>query len=118
MPGHVKKTTGPDEDPLPYLVVTLEMKREHAMKVYDSKKSYWCPDNKGNFIECLLESNDGTKAVVMCGHEVIHLGSKCLPRVAFLWSKMSVGQTFGSEFNSKNTNHNFRTYQMSVKNNF
>jgi hypothetical protein len=71
MPGHVKKTSGPDEDPLPYLVVTLEMKREHAMKVYDSKKSYWCPDNKGNFIECLLESNDGTKAVVMCGHEVI-----------------------------------------------
>ena len=70
MPGHVKKTTGPDEDPCPYLVVTLEMKREHAMKVYDSKKSYWCPDNKGNFIECLLESNDGTKAVVMCGHEV------------------------------------------------
>merc|ERR1711971_424098 len=69
MPGHVKKTTGPDEDPLPYLVVTLEMKREHAMKVYDSKKSYWCPDNKGNFIECLLESDDGTKAVVMCGHE-------------------------------------------------
>ena len=71
MPGHVKKTTGPDEDPCPYLVVTLEMKREHAMKYYDSKKSYWCPDNKGNFIECLLESNDGTKAVVMCGHEVI-----------------------------------------------
>ena len=71
MPGHVKKTTGPDEDPLPYLAVTIEMKREHTMKPYDSKKSYWCPDNKGNFIECLLESDDGTKAVVMCGHEVI-----------------------------------------------
>ena len=88
MPGHVKKSSGPDEDPCPYLVVTLEMKREHAMKPYDSKKSYWCPDNKGNFIECLLESDDGTKAVVMCGHEVIHLGSKYLPRVAYLWSKM------------------------------
>ena len=71
MPGHVKKTTGPDEDPLPYLAVTIEMKREHTMKPYDSKKSYWCPDNKGNFIECLLENDDGTKAVVMCGHEVI-----------------------------------------------
>jgi hypothetical protein len=92
MPGHVKKNSGPDEDPLPYLVVTLEMKREHAMKVYDSKKSYWCPDNKGNFIECLLESDDGTKAVVMCGHEVIHSGSKSLPRVAYLWSKMSMLQ--------------------------
>ena len=71
MPGHVKKSTGPDEDPTEYLAVSLDLKREHAMKVYDSKKSYWCPDNKGNFIECLLESNDGTKAVVMCGHEVI-----------------------------------------------
>merc|ERR1711878_78678 len=39
------------------------------MKPYDSKKSYWCPDGKGNFLECMLESNDGTKAVVMCGHE-------------------------------------------------
>ena len=83
MPGHVKKTTGPDEDPCPYLVVTLEMKREHAMKVYDSKKSYWCPDNKGNFIECMLESNDGTKAVVMCGHEVI------TQRVHFTISELS-----------------------------
>merc|ERR1711962_1384014 len=44
-------------------------KREDAMKPYDAKKSYWCPDGKGNFLECMLESNDGTKAVVMCGHE-------------------------------------------------
>ena len=70
MPGHVKKNAGPDEDPVPYLVISLEMKREDAMKPYDSKKSYWCPDNKGNFLECMLESDDGTKAVVMCGHEV------------------------------------------------
>ena len=88
MPGHVKKTTGPDEDPLPYLAVTIEMKREHTMKPYDSKKSYWCPDNKGNFIECLLESDDGTKAVVMCGHEVIskfqNLSDIYGPRQTFL----------------------------------
>ena len=71
MPGHVKKSTGPDEDPAPYLVVTLEMKREDAMKPYDPKKSYWSPDGKGNYMECLLVDNDGTKATVMCGHEVI-----------------------------------------------
>ena len=70
MPGHVKKTTGPDEDPCPYLVVTLEMKREHAMKPYDPKKSYWCPDGKGNYIESILEEDDGVKAKVSCGHEV------------------------------------------------
>ena len=70
MPGHVKKTSGPDEDPTPYLAVSIDLKREHAMKVYDSKKSYWCPDNKGNFIESLLVNDDGEKATVMCGHEV------------------------------------------------
>ena len=72
MPGHVKlgKPGEADPDPAPYLVVTLEMKREDALKPYDPKKSYWCPDGKGNYMECMLEANDGTKAVVMCGHEV------------------------------------------------
>ena len=71
MPGHVKMGKGePDPDPLPYLVVTLEMKREDANKPYDPKKSYWCPDGKGGYLECLLESDEGGKAVVMCGHEV------------------------------------------------
>ena len=51
MPGHVKKSTGPDEDPLPYLVVSIEMKREDMMKPYDSKKSYWVPDGKGGYVE-------------------------------------------------------------------
>ena len=68
MPGHVKKSTGPDEDPLPYLVVSIEMKREDMMKPYDSKKSYWVPDGKGGYVEGMLESDDGKKAVVMMGH--------------------------------------------------
>ena len=74
MPGHVKlgKAGEPDPDPCPYLVVTLEMKREDAMKPYDPKKSYWCPDGKHGYMESMLESDDGTKAVVMCGHEVIY----------------------------------------------
>ena len=75
MPGHVKKTSGPDEDPCPYLVVTLDMKREHAMKPYDPKKSYWCPDGKGNYMECMLDEDDGTKAKVSCGHEVQFLNT-------------------------------------------
>ena len=72
MPGHVKlgKAGEADPDPLPYLVVTLEMKRADMLRPYDSKKSYWCPDGKHGFVECLVESNDGTKAVVMVGHEV------------------------------------------------
>ena len=73
MPGHVKlgKAGEPDPDPSPYLVVTLEMKREFALKPYDPKKSYWCPDGKGGYMEGILEDDDGTKAVMMCGHEVI-----------------------------------------------
>merc|ERR1719150_525427 len=38
------------------------------MKPYDSKKSYWVPDGKGGYVEGMLESNDGNKAVVMMGH--------------------------------------------------
>ena len=72
MPGHVKlgKAGEPDPDPCPFLVVTLEMKREDMLKPYDPKKSYWCPDGKGGYAECMLESDDGTKAHVMKGHEV------------------------------------------------
>merc|ERR1712113_771225 len=71
MPGHIKKAKEGevDPDPLPYLVLTPEMKREDQNKPYDPKKSYWCPDGKHGFMECMLESNEGGKAVVMCGHE-------------------------------------------------
>ena len=75
MPGHVKlgKAGEPDPDPCPYLVVTLEMKREFALKPYDPKKSYWCPDGKGGYMESVLENDDGTKAQVICGgFEVKH----------------------------------------------
>merc|ERR1711884_707152 len=69
MPGHQKKAKPGevDPDPLPFLVVTLEMKREFMQKPYDSKKSYWCPDGKGGFAECMLEEDDGTKAKVVVG---------------------------------------------------
>ena len=47
--------------------------REAQAKPYDSKKSYWCPDGEGGFLESLLESDDGGKAVVTIGHEVIFI---------------------------------------------
>jgi hypothetical protein len=72
MPGHVKlgKPGEPDPDPAPYLIVSLEMKREDMLKPYDPKRSVWVPTDDHGFREGLLESDDGTKAVVMCGHEV------------------------------------------------
>merc|ERR1711913_170085 len=70
-PGHIKKAKEGevDPDPLPYLVVTLEMKRADAQVSYDPKKSFYCPDGKHGFMECMLESNEGGKATVQCGHE-------------------------------------------------
>ncbi len=72
MPGHVKlgKSGEPDPDPAPYLIISMEMKREDMLKPYDPKKSVWVPTDDHGFREGLLESDDGTKAVVMCGHEV------------------------------------------------
>ena len=72
MPGHVKlgKPGEPDPDPSPYLIISMDMKRQDMLKAYDPKKSYWVPDGQGGYVEGLLESDDGKKAVVACGHEV------------------------------------------------
>merc|ERR1712141_249878 len=71
MPGHVKlgKAGEPDPDPLPYLVCDMETKRADQNIEYDPKNMYWCPDGKHGFMQCMLESNEGGKATVMCGHE-------------------------------------------------
>eukprot|EP00095_Tigriopus_kingsejongensis_P003450 maker-scaffold13_size735724-snap-gene-0.11 protein:Tk03450 transcript:maker-scaffold13_size735724-snap-gene-0.11-mRNA-1 annotation:"myosin heavy muscle isoform x29" len=71
MPGHVKlgKSGEPDPDPMPYLMVAMDVKRQDMLKPYDPKKSYWVPDGQGGFKEGLLESDDGTKATCMLGHE-------------------------------------------------
>ena len=73
MPGHVKLGAKgePDPDPTPYLVVSLEMKREDQHKPYDPRKSVWCPYEKdGGFIEGLLQEESGGKSTVLIGHEV------------------------------------------------
>jgi len=72
MPGHIKlgSSSEPDPDPLPYLVVSQDMRRADMNKPYDAKKSVWAPAEDGGFKEGLLESDDGKKATVMIGHEV------------------------------------------------
>ena len=88
MPGHVKlgKAGEPDPDPCPFLVVTLEMKRADMLKPYDPKKSYWCPDGKGGYSECMLEADEGGKATVMVGHEVFRIMNRMFMRLK--WLKM------------------------------
>ncbi len=61
------------------------MKREDQMRPYDPKKSVWVPTETHDFKEGLLESDDGTKAVVQVGHEVSHFKNEDQVR-ALKWS--------------------------------
>jgi len=70
MPGHIKKTSGPDPDPSPWLEVKEHIKEKNKAKPYDPKKSYWCPDKStGGYMECTLVSVEGKKVTVTAGGE-------------------------------------------------
>jgi len=65
MPGHIKKSEGPDPDPDPWLVVSPELKVKLKAKPYDPKKSCWVPEKAtGGYLEGLIESTDGDKVTV------------------------------------------------------
>jgi hypothetical protein len=65
MPGHIKKTDGPDPDPSPWLKVSDELKTKLKAKPYDAKKSCWVPDKaSGGYLEGLIESTEGDKITV------------------------------------------------------
>ena len=73
MPGHIKLGASqvPDPDPLPYLMVCGEMRRKDMAKPYDSKRAVWTPDGMGGYVEGTVQSDDGEKATVLLGHEVL-----------------------------------------------
>ena len=65
MPGHIKKSTGPDPDPSPWLIVSDELRVKLKSKPYDAKKSCWVPEKAtGGYLEGLIESTDGDKVTV------------------------------------------------------
>merc|ERR1712223_1432874 len=65
MPGHVKKTDGPDPCPDQWLMVSDDLKVKLKSKPYDPKKSVWVPDKAtGGYDEGLIESIDGEKVTV------------------------------------------------------
>merc|ERR1712088_990016 len=73
MPGNVKKTSGPDPDPSPWLCVSFELKEKLKSKPYDPKKSVWVDNKKsedGGYLEGLLESKDGAKVKVNVNGEL------------------------------------------------
>ncbi|KAK8736466.1 hypothetical protein OTU49_005019 [Cherax quadricarinatus] len=80
MPGHVKKSTGPDPDPTEFLFISMEMKMKDATKPYDAKKSCWIPDPKEGFIEGEISGTKGDLISVYASGETKH------------WKKDQVGQ--------------------------
>ena len=65
MPGHIKKSSGPDPDPSHWLYVSHELKEKLKSKPYDAKKSCWVPDKAtGGFNEGMIESTEGEKVTV------------------------------------------------------
>ena len=65
MPGHIAKSSGPDPDPDPWLVVGDELMSKLKAKPYDAKKSCWVPDKStGGYDEGLIENTDGDKNTV------------------------------------------------------
>ena len=66
MPGHIKKSEGPDPDPSPWLMVSPELKNKLKSKPYDAKKSCWVPNKATHgYDEGLIESSDGDKVTVL-----------------------------------------------------
>ena len=65
MPGHIKKSTGQDPDPMPWLAVSETLKKKLMSKPYDAKKSCWVPEiATGGYLEGLIESIQGEKVTV------------------------------------------------------
>merc|ERR1712054_555488 len=70
MPGHIKKTSGPDPDPSPWLAVSPELKAKNKAKPYDPKKSVWVPNKAdGGYLEGILEEKSGAKVTVTVNGE-------------------------------------------------
>jgi len=66
MPGHIKKSDGPDPDPSPWLCVSPELKVKLKNKPYDPKKSCWVPNKATHgYDEGIIESTEGDKVTVM-----------------------------------------------------
>merc|ERR1712002_1364655 len=71
MPGHVKKVSGPDPDPSPWLAVSDELKNKNKQKPYDPKKSVWVPNKAdGGYLQGLITEKNGNKISVEVNGEV------------------------------------------------
>ncbi|KAK3868073.1 hypothetical protein Pcinc_026508, partial [Petrolisthes cinctipes] len=69
MPGHIKKSTGPDPDPTEYLFISHEQKMKDQAKPYDPKTSCWVPNDKEGFVEGEIQGTKGDLITVCAGGE-------------------------------------------------
>lgn len=53
-----------DEDPTPYLFVSLEQRRIDQSKPYDSKKNCWVPDEKEGYLLGEIKATKGELVTV------------------------------------------------------
>ena len=67
MPGHVKKTEGPDPDPSQWLFITREMKLKDMAKPYDAKTDCWVPDPTEKFLFGKIVGTKGNMVTVEVG---------------------------------------------------
>ena len=87
MPGHVKKTEGPDPCPDQWLIVSDELKVKLKAKPYDPKKSCWVPNKAtGGYNEGLIENIEGDKAHV----KILETGDVS---IKLLWCKSFIKST-------------------------
>ena len=62
-----------DEDPTPYLFISLEQKRIDQTKPYDAKKACWVPDEKEGYLLGEIKATKGdVVSVTLPGGEVRH----------------------------------------------
>lgn len=66
-----------DEDPTPYLFVSLEQRRIDQSKPYDSKKNCWVPDEKEGYLLGEIKATKGDiVSVGLPGGEVMSTNQK------------------------------------------
>lgn len=66
-----------DEDPTPYLFVSLEQRRIDQSKPYDSKKNCWVPDEKEGYLLGEIKATKGDIVTVQIpGGEVNYVSNE------------------------------------------
>ena len=71
MPGHSKKSQGPEPDPSPWLQVSHQVKETNKAKPYDAKRSVWVPcPQTGGYLEGLTTGQTAGKVSVQLDGEV------------------------------------------------